>query len=94
MPNADPPLLVAAEWLLEFLLPGPQPAGAVFTAAVGEWGLSRRTLQRAKRLLGVASRKHGYQGVWYWIHPDQVWQYDPAPADLRRCLELRRRAHA
>jgi putative DNA primase/helicase len=54
-------------FLEDFLAGGPQDATAVQAAAHTE-GISERTLDRAKRELGIESRKNGSEG-WKWSLP-------------------------
>jgi hypothetical protein len=61
-------LIAASDVLYAVLADGPIWADEVYAAA-RRAGVSRRTLERAKRLLGVVSRKRG-SGVgsrWFWV---------------------------
>lgn len=58
----------AKEFLEQILAPGPQDASAVYVAAKAR-GISERTLDRAKKELGVGSRKKGTDG-WEWVLPN------------------------
>jgi len=60
----------AKSFLEAFLAKGPQEAPAVYAAAA-ERGISERTLDRAKRDLGVESRKKGAD-CWEWALPDDL----------------------
>jgi len=63
----------AAAWLKGMLTKGPVEAKAIL--AEGEQaGFPERTLQRAKKELGVISRKDGARGVWLWALPSQDGQ--------------------
>jgi hypothetical protein len=57
----------ALAFLREQLARGPRDRRGLLTEA-GEAGISLRTLERAKALLGVASeqRREGGRNVWYW----------------------------
>jgi len=58
--STDQPVLDEAVYLLFSLLGrGPLPARRAIDNAAAE-GVSRRTLQRAKAILGVCSRRHGF----------------------------------
>jgi len=55
----------AAEWLQATLSDGAQPAKEVIKQAKAD-GISKSSLERAKRKIGVRSSKEGYAGVWLW----------------------------
>jgi putative DNA primase/helicase len=57
----------AAEWLIDYLTDngGEAKAGDVIKAAVGD-GISRATLDRARKRAGVTSVKSGMKGGWVW----------------------------
>jgi len=57
----------AVEWLRTFLGGGPKPARELLAAAVGA-GIAARTLERARKVLGVEARKEG--NVWMCYLPD------------------------
>jgi putative DNA primase/helicase len=61
-------LAEAKEWLLDKLLDGPKPQREIFKAATID-GHSKITLKRAKKALGVVSRKSGLKGGWEWFCP-------------------------
>jgi hypothetical protein len=63
-PDQKSALSEAKEFLLQELAEGPVPAEQVEKDARGAQ-ISMRTLRRAKRELGVKSRKQG--DVWYWV---------------------------
>jgi RecA-family ATPase len=56
----------AEAWLSAYLRPGPRLAHEGYTTALA-LGISTRTLMRAKKALGVYSKKAG--GIWYWLSP-------------------------
>jgi hypothetical protein len=56
----------AAEWLQAFLAEGEREAEAVIKAA-DKVGISKRTLDRAKKRAGAASRKSAFSGGWVWV---------------------------
>lgn len=62
----------AIDFLLQFLAGGPRSARAIWQAAQ-KAGLSARTLQRAKRRLGIRCRRihENGQPVRYWLLRDQ-----------------------
>jgi len=69
----DLPSLVEAQEVLETILKkGPLPARAVFGMAA-DAGISKRTLDRAKRILKVKSKKEGsgYSSKWSWQLPEE-----------------------
>jgi hypothetical protein len=61
----------AREWLKDFLANGSQPADLMFRE--GEKArFSEKTLKRAKKDLGVISKKSGFKdGSWCWILPEE-----------------------
>jgi hypothetical protein len=61
-------LAEAKAWLLDSLLDGPKPPREIFKAASIE-GHSKITLKRAKKALGVVSRKSGLKDGWEWFCP-------------------------
>lgn len=58
----------AKRWLAEMLADGPQPATQIIRAA-REIGIAERTLNRAKKSLGVLAEKAGFEGGWSWRLP-------------------------
>lgn len=59
----------AMTWLGDLLADGPLPAKMVLDAARRD-GHALKTVHRAKRRIGVSSRKHGGQGgAWMWELP-------------------------
>jgi hypothetical protein len=80
-PEQRSALSVAKEFLAQELAEGSVAAEEVKEDACGA-GVSERTLERAKRELGVGSRKRG--GVWYWVpaqeEPEEV--HSPAVGTL------------
>ena len=61
----------AGTWLLDYLggRGGEAPAGDVLKAGSGD-GFAKHTLQRARRRVGVVTRKSGLQGGWVWALAD------------------------
>lgn len=56
----------AVDWLASLLTDGPRPAGDVKKQAKAD-GISARTLDRAKKKLGVVARKESaFGGPWTW----------------------------
>ena len=66
-PKRRLPIVDAGEFLGQILAAGPQDASTVLAAATAR-GISERTLDRAKKELGVESRKKGTAG-WEWVLP-------------------------
>jgi hypothetical protein len=83
----------AADFLEQFLTVGPRPARDIWEAAQ-KAGLSARTLQRAKRGLGIRCRRVYTDGglVSYWFLPGQERLASPSDTDeiTRRLAELER----
>jgi hypothetical protein len=72
----------AVEWLRDLLSLGPVPAKEV-KARAGEDGIASRTLDRAKRELGVRAVREGYSsgGRWVWALPGSPPQQSaPGPS--------------
>lgn len=57
----------AEAWLADCLAEGKKSAKDIYEAAEGD-GIKKRTLDRAKRELGIKSEKE--QGTWQWFLPD------------------------
>ncbi len=55
----------AKEWLSAELANGPVPSSDIIELG-GEFGFSRRTLQRAYKELGGTPRKQAFDGPWLW----------------------------
>jgi hypothetical protein len=77
-PEQKSALSEAKEFLLQVLGEGPVAAEGVKKDARGA-GVSERTLKRAKRALGVGSKKEG-DGSWNWILPVKEAAEGHAPA--------------
>jgi hypothetical protein len=58
----------AEEFLRSVLACGAKPANEIGEHAKAE-GIAARTLQRAKKLLGIRSSKDGMTGAWHWEPP-------------------------
>jgi hypothetical protein len=69
----------AADLLRDELADGPEPQKAVQAAARAA-GISEATLKRAKRIVGIGSKKEPGStiGAWWWALPDQAmpWETD------------------
>ena len=68
----------AREFLLERLETG--PVGAIDIAEEAKQnGIAKRTLDRAKKDLGIKSRKNKVDGNWYWELPTnlKIANHDP-----------------
>ena len=68
--GAEPDRLTADEWLLAALAGGPRPAKTLQEQAQAA-GFCLRTLERAKRRVGVVARRVGKKGQahWQWFDP-------------------------
>jgi hypothetical protein len=68
--GGDGALDEAREWLRDVLSPGPQPAIEVKARAEAD-GIKSRTLDRAKKDLGVMATREGFgsDGRWVWYMP-------------------------
>ncbi len=64
----DSRVRAAERWLDEYLRDGPKGAVEIIEAGQAA-GHSERTLTRAKRKLGVQSRKNGFRGASAWLLP-------------------------
>jgi putative DNA primase/helicase len=68
-PHVSASIEKAKEFLQEQLAAGPTPVGEIMTSAEEE-RVSKRTLMRAKRILGVQSvKKKDVDGGWEWLFP-------------------------
>ena len=69
-PGGGPERATADEWLLAALAGGPRPAKELHEAARAA-GYCTRTLERAKRRLGVVARRvrQGGRAFWQWSDP-------------------------
>src|SRR5207245_1955992 len=68
----DDQLQAAQEFLAQTLAAGPVPARQILSQAAAEL-ISEKTLRRAKRALGVSSKRadHQHEGdQWLWSLPD------------------------
>lgn len=76
----------AREMLQVELELGPVPL-RVLRARAKELGIGWRTVQRAKKDLGIRSRRDGYgdDGRWFWVHPDKDRQ---TPGALKPATDL------
>jgi putative DNA primase/helicase len=63
----------AKEWLRDMLVNGSRPANEIKETAERE-GIKERTLQRAKKALGVVADREGFAeaGRWVWAMPQSV----------------------
>jgi len=60
----------AIQWLCEELAGGPKPSSEIIELG-GEYGFSKRTLQRAFKEMGGVRRKEAFDGPWIWGLHDQ-----------------------
>ena len=69
----------AAEWLKETLAKGPVPQKEIARLSESE-GIAERTLERAKKGIGVTSSNKGFgaDGGWSWIPPDHSVPIPPS----------------
>jgi hypothetical protein len=68
----------ATQWLADALADGPRPAKELFAQAEKD-GISKGTLKRAKRELGVIASKDGWDGGWVWRLPHNGNEQDQTP---------------
>jgi hypothetical protein len=80
MPEGNSALDDAEEFLNYVLKDGPVEALVVTTEAETA-GISKRTLDRAKRTLGVKSEKSKFDGRWKWVLPSEDCQEKPKVAN-------------
>ncbi|MDC0934646.1 AAA family ATPase [Pirellulales bacterium] len=59
----------ATDWLRNTLTDGPRPSAKLKSDAKRD-GIAWRTVERAKRKLGVSNRPDGFGGPWVWALPD------------------------
>jgi putative DNA primase/helicase len=59
----------AQTFLYTELKDGPVPARELLDKAKNDFGLTERTLQRAKDKLGIIVTKSGFNGGWVWSYP-------------------------
>ena len=62
-------LELAAEFLLIILADGAVPVKTIYSEGAGAWGvgLPERTIDRAKKELGIKAKKRG--NAWFWELP-------------------------
>jgi len=85
----------AAAWLAAQLANGPRKASDLYAAAA-ESGIPDRTLERAKAVLRLGSRKALFdksRTAWYWFDWDAPWPKDapfkkPTPGELPDILDM------
>jgi len=79
------PIDTAKEWLHHILSKG--PIGAIeIKEMIENTKFSQRTIERAKKELGIKSKKSGYDGIWLWELPED----NPKTAN---CLQDRQDSH-
>ncbi|GIW82601.1 MAG: hypothetical protein KatS3mg105_4408 [Gemmatales bacterium] len=61
----------AEEWLRSQLAAGPVSAAELVDKAEAD-GISKRTLDRAKKAIGVRSSKNSFTGEWHWELPNST----------------------
>lgn len=66
--RAPTPIALAEEFLIDALQAGPLPADEIQQMAI-QAGIAKRTLVRAKKKLGIESRKNGDKNRWDWVLP-------------------------
>jgi hypothetical protein len=69
----------AGEWLRDALSDGPRPAKEVTEEAIQGEGLSKRTLDRARKAIGVESYRESIPGPWWWKLPVAQQCHNPPP---------------
>jgi hypothetical protein len=62
----------AEQWLRDALADGPRPAKDVTSEAVEAHCISKRTLDRARRSIGVVAFRPENPGPWWWTLPDDA----------------------
>ncbi|QZT62130.1 AAA family ATPase [Mycolicibacterium austroafricanum] len=62
----------AEHWLIDYLTENGATPSKVVKAAAAKEKISERTLQRAKKKIGVADRSEGFPRTLTWYLPDQV----------------------
>lgn len=72
----------ARDWLMQYLQHGPQLAKEIYRES-NHAGISKRTLDRAKRDLGVTASKRAFSGGWVWELQDRQREQCQPP---RQCL--------
>ncbi len=74
----------AAEWLRELLAGGPVKSTDAQKQA-REAGIKESTLNRAKRVTGVVTKRDGFGpgSTWYWMLPDHRWPAGPIDCQQR-----------
>lgn len=75
-----PSLLSCQQFLTDILQDGPKPAAFIENAAKDS-GRSLRTLQRAKKILGVVSHKDAFSAGWRWYNKQQWANYEAVMND-------------
>jgi hypothetical protein len=82
----------AEEFLHAFLADGPKPATAIAQSAEAD-GISKATLRRAKKRLGVESSRKSNEGgergtgTWMWRMPTKELDFSKAPVEHLEHLE-------
>ena len=82
----------AVDWLRDVLSDGPVPGKEVKRRAQND-GIAHRTLDRAKKRLGVVAAPDGYRGPWSWRLPDGPPKDQSAP-DSPQCAIPETLAHS
>jgi len=59
----------AKTFLVTELKNGPRPAKDLISMAHSQLGISEKTLQRARKQLGIETQKDGVYGGWMWGRP-------------------------
>ena len=82
----------AKEVLLGLLADGPRDSKECIEAAVSEAGISRDTVFRYKKQLGIKARKKGYEGGWEWFIEESDESGENESVELEES-DLRARIH-
>ena len=79
--NGRPPqeLDAATKWLQEFLSDGKRQSTEIFEVAKESEGISKSTLDRAKKELGIKPKQA--DGKWWWELPEMEF-IAPPPEDF------------
>lgn len=68
-PRDSKELDVACDWLTERLSGGPEKANTLFKEADESEGISKATLKKAKKRIGIISEKPAFEDGWTWRLP-------------------------
>lgn len=75
----------AVEWLRSALASSSRPAKELFEEAYESAAISKATLNRARKELGIKAFRHEIPGPWHWRLPDNA--QEPKPEHLEQLVE-------